>query len=104
LRQRNRAEAQNLVNTIRSRHAKEPGIQEMLVRVLAAHGLVRPDGLPVSARPPAEPTGAEPAVAPVQERRIWTPDRPAAADRPAQGDRPAEGDADKPKIWTPGMD
>ncbi len=64
LREGHTEQAQNLLQTIQSRHINEPGIREMLVRTLAKHGLIRPDGLPASPQRPAPRGRTKPAPEP----------------------------------------
>ncbi len=101
LRQGNGVEAKQLLDTIQARHAKEPGVQESVLRLLASYGLVRPDGLPRARSrrtdaPPIEPAAAsqEPAL----QTGLWTPEGAAAQDRSATDK------SEKPTIWVPGMD
>lgn len=99
------AESRRVLNLLTQRHAREPGVQEALLNMLAQMGLVRVDpatGRPVIMMPsaggpgPASPAlaGASSAAAPAASP-LWTPE--------AVGAEPA-APAGKSKLWIPGMD
>lgn len=101
-------ESRRILNLLTTKHAREPGIQEALLNLLAQLGLVRVDPatgrpvmmIPSAGVPGAAPTalGAEPdltAAAPPPKSGLWTPD----AAVPASG-----GGESKSKLWIPGMD
>lgn len=83
---------QQITTELQTRHINEPGVKEQLVSILVRLGILRPDGSPAT---PRQPAAAEPAAAPPQQQRIWTPDGDAGA-------LPASGE--KSKLWVPGMD
>jgi hypothetical protein len=98
-------ESRRILNLLSTRHAKEPGVQEALLNLLAQLGLVRVDpatGRPIIMMPsggvPAGATAAldagVPAAAPAPHSALWTPDQVVGA--PA-----AES---KSKLWIPGME
>jgi hypothetical protein len=80
------AEAQQVVDTLRTRHKQEPGVMESLYNLLVRFGLITPDGRPAAAAPAAEMESAAPAAS-----QLWTPDAPSAA---------AEGQTTS-KLWVP---
>ena len=97
------AESRRILNLLTTRYAKEPGVQESLLNLLAQLGLVRVDPatgrpvilMPSGGVPGAAPTalGAEPspeAAAPPPKSALWTPDQMA----------PAAGEG-KSKLWLP---
>jgi hypothetical protein len=91
-----------IIQTIETKHMREPGIAQAYVQLLVQYGLVSPEQLaqmgllgpgmggpqPGRGRMPAAP-----AAAPASGG-VWTPDGPAAAPAPAG----------KSKLWLPGMD
>jgi hypothetical protein len=94
-------ESRRILNLLTTRHAKEPGVQEALLNLLAQLGLVRVDpatGRPVILMPSAGGAGAAPsplaetAAAPAPQSSLWTPDEIVAAQPPASG---------KSKLWIP---
>ena len=100
-------ESKRVLNLLTTRYAKEPGVQEALLNLLAQLGLVRVDPatgrpiimMPSGGVPGAAPTalgGAEqPTAAPAPQSALWTPDQLAPA---------AGGSESKSKLWIPGMD
>jgi predicted Zn-dependent protease len=101
LRQGKGVEAKQILDTIQARHAKEPGVQESVLRLLASYGLVRPDGLPRARPRRTEAVPIEPAAVPqgpARQMGLWTPDGAAVQDREATDK------SEKPTIWVPGMD
>jgi hypothetical protein len=86
--------AEQLLEHLQQRHAREPGVNEALMHLLVQAGLIDPvTGAPLG--PDGSPealveSGAQPASAAPQ---IWTPG--SAAPAPAAGGK-------KPVIWTPG--
>jgi hypothetical protein len=96
LRRGEEAEAKRVLNTLMSKHMREPGIQQSVYSILAQLGLIEIDpttGQPVMARGMA----AAPAAAPAGG--LWTPDQ-GMPTVPA----PAAPAASKSKLWVPGMD
>jgi hypothetical protein len=100
-------ESRRILNLLSTRHAKEPGVQEALLNLLAQLGLVRVDPatgrpiitIPSGGVPGAAPTalGAAPpppTAAPAPHSSLWTPDQLA----------PAPAAESKSKLWIPGMD
>jgi Flp pilus assembly protein TadD len=96
-------ESRRILNLLTTRHAREPGVQESLLNMLAQLGLVRVDpatGRPVILMPSSGAPGAAGAAlgaAPAPAATpLWTPDSltPAVPAAP-------EG---KSKLWIPGMD
>src|SRR5262249_12858996 len=99
------------LNLLMTRHAKEPGVQEALLNMLAQLGLVRVDpatGRPVIMMPgagaaagaPAAPGALgpgmpSPAAPPAPHSALWTPDQIAPGPAPSEG---------KSKLWIPGME
>ena len=79
------AEAQQVIDTLRTRHKQEPGVMESLYKLLVRFGILSPDGRPAAA-PPAEMESAAPAAS-----QLWTPDAPQAA---AEGQKTS-------KLWVP---
>jgi hypothetical protein len=100
-------ESRRVLNLLTTRHAKEPGVQESLLNLLAQLGLVRTDpatGRPIIMMPSGGVPGAAPAALgaapppPTAERApqsaLWTPDQMA----------PAGAGESKSKLWIPGVD
>jgi len=98
-------ESRRILNLLTTRYAKEPGVQEALLNLLAQLGLVRVDpatGRPIIMMPSGGVPGAAPtalgaeespaAVAPPPKSALWTPDQMAPA--------PAAGEG-KSKLWIP---
>ena len=79
-------EAQQVIDTLRTRHKQEPGVMESLYNLLVRFGIISPDGRPAAAAPPAEMESAAPAAS-----QLWTPDAPQAA---AEGQKTS-------KLWVP---
>jgi hypothetical protein len=101
IRQGNGPEVNRLISLIKTQYPKERAVQERLLRLLASHGLIRPDGLPRSRGEPDEELPPIEEAAPENEGGgLWTPDR----DEDTDADASAEGASDKPQIWLPGMD
>jgi hypothetical protein len=82
-------ESRRILNLLTTRYAKEPGVQESLLNLLAQLGLVRVDPatgrpvimMPSGGVPGAAPTalgaaGSPPPPAPAPHSALWTPDRP----------------------------
>jgi len=101
-------ESRRILNLLTTRYAKEPGVQESLLNLLAQLGLVRVDpatgrpvimmpsgGVPGAAPATAGAAGVTPAAAPAPHSALWTPDQVSPA--------PAGGEG-KSKLWIPGMD
>ena len=101
-------ESRRVLNLLTTRYAKEPGVQEALLNLLAQLGLVRVDpatGRPIIMMPSGGVPGAAPSAlgaapppptaAPAPQSALWTPDQLAPA--------PAGGEG-KSKLWVPGMD
>ena len=98
LRMMQEAEAKRVLNTLMTRHMREPGVAQAVYSLLAQLGLVEvdpttgrpmltggaPGGMPMPAATPAAAPGA-----------LWTPDQAAP---------PAPAAAGKSKLWVPGMD
>ena len=83
---RNGPEAMRLIEHLQKRHISEPGVAEMLTRMLVDVGLLNPDGTPAYLGPEA----GEPAMvaeAPAEPEGLWTPDS-----------APTGGGG---KLWTP---
>ena len=90
------AEAKRVLNTIMSKHMREPGVQQAVYSLLAQLGLIEVDpatGRPVMTGAGGMPGGVVPAPAAASPSGLWTPDQ--AAPTPAGG---------KSKLWMPGMD
>jgi hypothetical protein len=101
-------ESRRVLNLLTTRHAKEPGVQEALLNLLAQLGLVRVDpatGRPIIMLPSAGGPGAAPSAlgvgqpaataSPTPSSALWTPDQLAPG--------PAAGEG-KSKLWIPGME
>jgi len=101
-------ESRRILNLLTTRHAKEPGVQESLLNLLAQLGLVRVDpatGRPIILMPSGGVPGAapaavgemplSPAAAPPPKSALWTPDQIAGGSAASEG---------KSKLWVPGMD
>jgi hypothetical protein len=91
------AEAERIMQTLQSRHIREPGIAQALYSVLAQLGLVELDpatGLPMPARRAGAPAAG--AAAPAASG-LWTPDQELPPSGGAQSGSPS-------KLWIPGMD
>jgi hypothetical protein len=100
-------EGRRILNLLTTRHAKEPGVQESLLNLLAQLGLVRVDpatGRPIIMMPSGGVPGAAPTAlgaapppptaAPAPQSALWTPDQLA----------PGPAGESKSKLWIPGMD
>jgi hypothetical protein len=85
------AEADRLMQHIRTEHFREPGVPQMLMNVLVEAGVIRPDGTPVSRRSGGEtvPSGGDTMPA-SGGGKLWTP-----------GEEAAPAGAKKSVIWTP---
>ncbi len=91
-----------LVQHLQAKHINEPGVADALVDFLVQIGALRPDGTPAAmpAEIPPAPAAPQEARAAREARpqpdvgKLWTPD----------GDSHGNGGADKPTLWTPGMD
>jgi hypothetical protein len=89
-------QARAILESLTTKHSKEPGVMQSLYALLAQLGLVRTDpntGRPVMVVPSAGAGPAAPAAAPTPS--VWTSDQVAAA---------AAEPAAKSKLWLPGMD
>lgn len=100
-------ESRRVLNLLTTKHAREPGVQESLLNLLAQLGLVRMDpatGRPIIMMPSGGVPGAAPTAlgaapppptaVPEPKSALWTPDQMA----------PAGGSETKSKLWIPGMD
>jgi hypothetical protein len=99
LRRGEEAEAKRVLNTITSRHMREPGVAQMVYSLLAQLGLIEIDpatGRPVmvGGMPGAMPMPAATPAAGAPASGLWTPDQGA----------PPTPEAGKSKLWVPGMD
>ncbi len=103
LRRMEEAEAKRVLNTLMSKHMREPGIGQAVYGLLAQLGLIEIDpttGQPVMTRGMAgSGMGTAPAATPAGG--IWTPDQ-GMPSVPAPA-APAAA-ASKSKLWVPGMD
>ncbi|NLX95668.1 MAG: hypothetical protein GXY83_05790 [Rhodopirellula sp.] len=81
-------EASRLMSHIDSRHGREPGVREALVRFLMQIGVIGPDGQPRAMPRTAAARDAAPEPEP---GKLWTPE----SQQPAGEQR---------KLWVPGMD
>jgi hypothetical protein len=101
-------ESRRVMNLLTTRHAKEPGVQEALLNLLAQLGLVRVDpatGRPIIMMPSGGVPGAAPSALGVGQPAptasaapspaLWTPDQMAAGPAASEG---------KSKLWIPGME
>jgi tetratricopeptide (TPR) repeat protein len=102
-------ESRRIINLLTTKHAREPGVQESLLNLLAQLGLVRVDpatgrpiimvpsgGVPGAAPSPlGGPAGSAAVPEPQSQSALWTPDQMAPS--------PAGGES-KSKLWIPGMD
>jgi len=83
---RNGPETMRLIEHLQKRHIEEPGVGEMLTRMLIDVGLLNPDGSPaIGPESPEEPAMA---AEPSEPGGLWTPD----------SDQPGAGGG---KLWTP---
>ena len=94
LSRQNAPECQRLMNEIRSKHMKEPGIGQMLFEMLVQHGIIGPDGQPVGPPPGEAPAAAAGDQSSSPKSELWTPDG---------GSSEAGGETTQ-KLWVPGMD
>jgi hypothetical protein len=83
------AEAQELLNRLRTYHMEEPGISEALFEMLVEFGVLTPQGQPAAAMQPA-PGAGMPAGEPAEAGKIWTPGQEASAAEPKES-----------KLWIP---
>ncbi|MDX1948371.1 MAG: hypothetical protein SFU86_23480 [Pirellulaceae bacterium] len=93
LRLRQEAEAQRVLNTLMTKHIREPGVGQALTQLLTQLGLLQVDpatGQPVMPKRAAVGPIAAPAT---PSSGLWTPDQ--AAPPPPAG---------KSKLWVPGME
>jgi hypothetical protein len=102
-------ESRRIINLLTTKHAREPGVQESLLNLLAQLGLVRVDpatgrpiimvpsgGVPGAAASPLGGAGAaSPVTTPEPKSSLWTPDEIVPAAPAGEG---------KSKLWIPGMD
>ena len=84
------AEAQEVLNTLQCNHVREPGVQELLFRLLREHGIIRDEHLQkmqqaAMSGAPQQPTPPDTGSA------LWTPDAPAPS---REGEQPS-------KLWLP---
>ena len=88
------AEADRLLQHIRSEHIREPGVAQALMQILVDAGIIGPDGRPTAAAAGAAPREAPgivvPGAAAAEPGKIWTP----GSEEP--------GGAKKSSLWTPG--
>jgi len=83
---RNGPDAMRLIEHLQKRHIEEPGVGEILTRMLIDVGLLNPDGSPaIGPESPEEPAMA---AEPSEPGGLWTPD----------SDQPGAGGG---KLWTP---
>jgi hypothetical protein len=82
----NGPEAMRLIEHLQRRHIEEPGVGEMLTRLLMDVGLLRPDGTPAIGPETQTPAMAEEAAE--EPGGLWTPDS-------------GTSDAGGGKLWTP---
>lgn len=83
----NGPEAMRLIEHLQKRHIEEPGVGEMLTRLLMDVGLLRPDGSPAIG--PEMQQAAAAAEAPQEPGGLWTPDSESS------------GGGGGGKLWTP---
>jgi tetratricopeptide (TPR) repeat protein len=102
-------ESRRIINLLTTKHAREPGVQESLLNLLAQLGLVRVDPatgrpiimVPSGGVPGAAPsalggaTSGTPVAAPEPKSALWTPDEIVPGVPAGEG---------KSKLWIPGMD
>ena len=93
LRLRQEAEAQRVLNTLMTKHMREPGVAQAVYQLLAQLGLLQVD--PATGQPVVSPRAAAASPSPAPGG-IWTPDQIAP---PASA-----GGGGKSKLWVPGMD
>ncbi|MEW4454757.1 hypothetical protein AB1L30_18980 [Bremerella sp. JC817] len=97
-------EAQQLMQTLMSKHAQEPQTAQALFGVLQRFGLITPDGRMAGGMP----AGGPPAGGPPPEAAggLWTPDAPAAPPAAPSPQAPPAGGGEEKKsgLWLPGMD
>ena len=93
------ADADRLLQHIRSEHIREPGVSQALFQILVDAGIVSPDGRPTAAAAAAAgaagqeaPAVVAPGAAAPEPGKIWTP-----------GSEPPAGEK-KSALWTPDMD
>jgi hypothetical protein len=84
---RNGPEAMRLIEHLQNRHIQEPGVAELLTRMLVDVGLLNPDGSPAIG--PQSPAAPAMAAEPSEPGGLWTPD----------SDQPGAGGGGK--LWTP---
>jgi hypothetical protein len=106
LRRRDEGEAQRILQTLTTKHWREPGIAQAVLSLLHQLGLIEVDpatgrpmmvgGMPASAMPAAGMPLPGAVPAPASPSGLWTPDQGAP---PA----PAAGPG-KSKLWVPGME
>jgi hypothetical protein len=84
------AEADRLMQRIRTEHIHEPGVAQALYQILADAGIIGPDGRPAMLRGAAPREGADIVVpgGAAEPGKLWTPD----SDQPT---------GSKSKLWTP---
>jgi hypothetical protein len=95
LQQGNAERISQIIDTLRSRHGREPGVMQSLMELLQGLGMVQPGRAPAGA-PAAAASPAAPAAA---AGGIWTPESVAAAS--AATSEPA---TTKSGLWLPGME
>lgn len=97
-------ESRRILNTLTTKHIREPGVQQALYNLLSQLGLVRVDpatGRAVMTVPSGGMPGAAAAMpggdsaSPAAQPAVWTPEQLAP---------PAGGGESKSKLWLPGMD
>jgi len=94
LMRRDSDEFERLLNQLRSRHMKEPGIGQALFEMMSQFGLIDPSGRPAEA---PEETDLAPVGSPLG----------SSGGAPMSGEPPAgasDGGEEKSKLWLPGME
>jgi hypothetical protein len=68
---RNSREVSRVIEHIEKHHINEPGVAQALTQLLISVGILRPDGTPAFAPPPAMAAAEE---APEEQSKLWTPE------------------------------
>ncbi|MCA9267744.1 MAG: hypothetical protein KDA41_04710, partial [Planctomycetales bacterium] len=90
---RNGDRLREILETLQTRHAREPGVMQALMNLLGEMGLA-PGQAPTS---PDDMAGMPPVDQPAAGQAVWSPDAPQpAAEAPAGGSQSG--------LWLPGMD
>ncbi len=92
-------EAQELLQTLMTKHAQDPQTAQALFGVLRRFGLISPDGRMMGGAPPELAQAGPPPAAEAAPGGMWTPG--AASEPPAA---PGGGEEKKSGLWLPGMD